>query len=301
MANYNHLLEKPVIFIGPGRSGSTIISEFILGHETLGWPSNHLERMPRSPWVNLLRRPFDNRFWRVVGEKGQLNKTRRLNEVIPRPAEAYPFWDAITAPQTDFSRGFLLKDRPDADEKARLRHELGRMVAWQGKSRLGMKLTGPGRVGYLQSILPDARFINIIRDPVATVNSMLKVPFWKELGMYRIWWTGAYSTEELAHYEALRGDPVAGTAIQLAKVLETTRLEAQQCGAKMLTLDYEDFVSAPNDTVRQIMDFAELAPSRWVDRKLINSPVHDRNRKVQVDPDDVATIRKLVPDELMAH
>lgn len=300
MARYDAQLEKPVIFIGPGRSGSTIISEFVLVHESLGWPSNHLERLPRSPWVNLLRRPFDNRLWRVVGEKGQLNRTRRLNEVIPRPAEAYPFWEAITAPETEFARGFLLDRRPDAAERERVRRELGRMVAWQGKPRLGMKLTGPGRIGYLQSILPDALFINIIRDPVATVNSMLKVPFWKELGMHRIWWTGGYSADELARYETLKHDPVAGTAFQLAKVLETTRSEAAACGARMLTLDYESFVADAAGTVRRIMEFAELPPSSWVDRKLAESPVHDRNRKAQVDPADEATIRRLVPDALMA-
>lgn len=300
MVNHDHLLEKPVIFIGPGRSGSTIISEFVLIHESLGWPSNHLERLPHAPWVNLLRRPFDNRYWRMIGEKSQLNRTRHFNEAIPRPAEAYPFWEAITAPETDFARGFLLDRRADAAERTRVRRELGRMVAWQGKQRLGMKLTGPGRIGYLQSILPDARFINIVRDPVATVHSMLKVPFWRNLGMHRIWWTGAYSAAELAHFEQLRADPVAATAFQLAKVLETTQQEARACGARMLTLDYEAFVTDPRETVSQIMAFAALAPSRWVERKLGQARVHDRNRKARIDAADETTIRTLVPTMLQA-
>jgi len=274
-------LASPIIFIGPGRSGSTIISEIILAHESLAWPSNHQEYLPRTALVNLLRPLFDNRFWRVMGEKGQLNKTRFLNSLLPLPAEAFPFWEHVTRAEIDFSRGFLLGEVANDDEKRRIRDAASRIVAWQGKQRFSMKITGPGRIGYLQSIFPDAHFVNVVRDPVATVRSLLAVPFWKDLGMHRLWWSGAYSEEEIARFETLKSDPVAATAFQVAKVIKTTLTEAEGCHANLLTVHYEDFVDDPGKTVHEICSFLDLSVSANLQEKLRNTAVHDRNRRKQ--------------------
>lgn len=280
-------LASPVIFVGPGRSGSTIISEIILAHESLAWPSNHQEYFPRTALVNLLRPLFDNRFWRVIGEKDQLNKTRFLNSLLPLPAEAFPFWESLTRPGIDFSRGFLLDQVADELEKCRIRKAVARIVAWQGKQRFSMKITGPGRIGYLQSIFPDARFVNVVRDPVATVRSLLAVPFWKELGMHRLWWTGAYSEEEIARFENLKSDPIAATAFQVAKVMKTTLAEAQSCDANLLTVSYEGFVSNPAATIENICSFLDLSVSATLREKLRQTAVHDRNQR-KPKPEEVS-------------
>lgn len=288
-------LQKPLIFIGPGRSGSTIISEFILIHELLAWPSNHTELYPKLTFLNLLRPLFDNRYWRIIGEKGQLNRTRIFNNLLPRPAEAYPFWNRITPPSVDFARDFLIGKTATAEDANRIRGIIDRLVKMQGKSRFSMKITGPGRIGYLKSIFPDAIFINVIREPAATVQSLLKVPFWHELGIDKLWWQGAYSEEEIAQFQTFIDNPVATTAFQLNKILTTTRWEAEQLDAKMLTINYEQFVSEPRDTLSEIMQFAELPPSDWIEEKLRLSPVHDRNRKTQFSPEDQLTIDTLCP------
>ena len=279
MQKIDSRLASPVIFIGPGRSGSTIISEIILAHESLAWPSNHQEYLPRTALVNLLRPLFDNRFWRVIGEKGQLNETRFLNCLLPLPAEAFPFWESLTRPGIDFSRGFLLGEVADESEKRRIRKAVARIVAWQGKQRFSMKITGPGRIGYLQSIFPDARFVNVVRDPVATVRSLLTVPFWKDLGMHRLWWTGAYSEDEIARFESLKSDPIAATAFQVNKVLQTTLMEAQTSNAKLLTVLYEDFVADPTATVEDICSFLNLSVSTTLQEKLRQTAVHDQNQR----------------------
>ena len=280
-------LASPIIFIGPGRSGSTIISEVILAHESLAWPSNHQEYLPRTASVNLLRRLFDNRFWRVTGEKGQLNQTRFLNSLLPFAAEAFPFWESLTRTEIDFSRGFLLGEVANDDERRRIRSAISRIVSWQGKQRFSMKITGPGRIGYLQSVFPDARFVNVVRDPVATVRSLLAVPFWRDLGMHQLWWTGAYSEEEIARFETLKSDPVAATAFQVAKVMKTTLAEAERCGANLLTVHYEDFVNDPGKAVQEICAFLDLSVSANLQEKLRNTAVHDRNRRKQ-KPDAVS-------------
>jgi len=276
--NESHLA-SPIIFIGPGRSGSTIVSEIIFAHESLAWPSNHQEYLPRVPLVNLLRPVFDNRYWRVLGEKGQLNSTRFLNSLLPFPAEAFPFWELVTRPEIDFSRGFLLGETASDEESRRIRKSVARIVKWQGKQRFSMKITGPGRIGYLQSIFPDARFVNVVRDPVATVRSLLAVPFWKDLGMHRLWWTGAYSDEEIERFEDLKSDPIASTAFQVTRIMKTTLQEAELCQANLLTVNYEDFVDDAEKTVGQICSFLDLSVSPALQTKLRQTAVHDRNQQ----------------------
>ena len=278
MSDHDALLDKPIIFIGPGRSGSTIISEFIMVHEQLAWPTNYLETYPNADWSNYLRTLFDNRLWRLTGEKGQINKTRLFNDRLLRPAEAYSFWERLSRREIDFSRGFLLGETATAGEKKYIRSVFANLVKAQGRQRLALKTTGPGRIGYLQSIFPDAIFINVIRDPAATVHSLLNVPFWKDLGMHQLWWTGAYSEAELQHYQSICHDAELSTAFQLEKILQTTIQEAQQCAANMTTIHYEDFVDKPAEVVQQILQITGLPASNRVDQKLSNTPVHNRNK-----------------------
>ncbi|HAS6343361.1 TPA: sulfotransferase [Vibrio vulnificus] len=275
-------LSAPIIFIGPGRSGSTVISEFVMAHHSLGWPDNYCEWFPSLPSLAWLTRLTNNSLWYLSGEKAQLNHTLPLNNLLPRPAEAWPLWQKITRDEIDFSRGFLLHQRASAEEKQRICRYLNQHLRAQGKPRLAMKFTGPGRVEYLSSIFPDALFINVVREPAATVNSLLKVPFWQAQGLHQLWWQGAYSNRELETYQQIRHDPVCSTAFQLSKILKTTEEEIARTKVKSLTVHYEDFVRDPQFIVHQIMHFCHLPPCERVRNKLRNSPIRDQNKAAKV-------------------
>jgi LPS sulfotransferase NodH len=97
--------------------------------------------------------------------------------------------------------------------------------------------------------------------------------------MHRLWWTGAYDKQELAHYEKIRHDPEKSTAFQLQKVISTTQEEAHRCGIELMNIRYEDFVSDPAGVIGGILEAAGLPSSKWIDRKLHMTPVQDRNRQ----------------------
>ena len=137
-----------------------------------------------------------------------------------------------------------------------------------------MKLTGPGRIGFLQSIFPDARFINVVRNPATMVNSFINVDFWRDSGMDKLWWTGGYNGEELKEFERIRHDPIAATAFQLAKVVKTTEEEAEAVGAEMLTIDYDDFLNNPRLGVSAMLQHARLDDSDRVWDKLASLKLH---------------------------
>lgn len=282
---YEELLQKPIIIFGSGRSGTTIISEIIFQHEQLAWHNNYQELFTHSAAINYLRRFFDNKWWRLIKFwtfVGNSKNTRQkwgnfLNLLIFNPIERYAFWEYITGKRIDFSRGFLLGEKATAEEKKAIRTHLAKQVKYQGRQRLIIKFTGPARLEYLSSIFPDAIFISIAREPIATVRSWLQVGFWQTKGINRLWWVGAYTKEEEAEAEKLYHDPALITAFQYRKLMETTEMEIKKTGVPILETRYEEFVKDPKALVKKILDFAGLPASQNVDKYIEEMVVSNRN------------------------
>jgi hypothetical protein len=284
---YEELLEKPIIIFGSGRSGTTIISEIIFQHEHLAWHSNYQELFTHSTLINYLRRLFENKWWRLIkfwSFVGVSKNTRQkwgsyLNLLVFNPIERYAFWEYITGPRIDFSRGFLLGEKATPEERKKIRAHLAKQVKYQGRKRLIIKFTGPARIEYLTSIFPDAIFVSIAREPIATIRSWLEVGFWQTKGTNRLWWVGAYTPEEEAEADKLKDDPALITAFQYKKLMETTELEARKLGVPLLETRYEEFVKDPHALITMIMEFVKLPPSKNVDRYIDEMVVSNRNAR----------------------
>ncbi|MEP6513305.1 MAG: sulfotransferase [Parafilimonas sp.] len=280
-------LKKPIIIIGSGRSGTTIISEIIFQHELLAWHNNYQEIFTHSTHINYLRRFFDNKAWRLIKFwkfVGFSKNTRQkwgtyLNFVIFNPVELYRFWEYVSGPRIDFSRGFLLNEKVTPEEKKFIRSFLAKQVKYQGRKRLIIKFTGPGRLEYLTSIMPDALIVNVVREPLATIRSWLEVGFWQRMGINKLWWLGAYTLKEEAQAEKLKNDPALITAFQYKKLMETTEYEIKKLGLNVCEVHYEDFVNGPKSFIQKLMTFMELPPSKYVDRYMENISVSNRNTR----------------------
>ena len=163
---------QPVFFIGASRSGTTIIFEAFTAHEQLGWLSNYNEKFPTMPFLGgLLVRLADNKFVNLTGVKKQYNETFYFNKLLPKPDEAYSFWNYYT--KTNFDRDYLINVEPTTCVKQSVRIAVDKVLRWEGKKLFSAKLTGPSRIHFLKSIFPDAKFVHIIRDGRAVVHSML--------------------------------------------------------------------------------------------------------------------------------
>lgn len=282
---YEVLLEKPILIFGSGRSGTTILSEIIFQHEDLAWHSNYQEFLTKSTWINYFRRFWSNnaynlvKYWKFVGVS---KNTRQkfgsfLKLAIFNPIERYAFWESITGPRIDFSRGFLLNEKATPEEIHHIRSFLAKQVKYQGKKRLIMKFTGPARLEYLTSIFPDLIVVSIAREPIATVRSWLEVGFWQRMGIDKLWWIGAYSKEEEAEAEKLKGNAPLITAFQYRKLMETTQYEIEKLGLNVLQTRYEDFVKDPKAFIQKVMDHMQLPKSKHVDDYMNEMVVSNRN------------------------
>ncbi|HEX5152446.1 MAG TPA: sulfotransferase [Parafilimonas sp.] len=280
-------LDKPIIIIGSGRSGTTIMAEIIFQHEDLAWHSNYQELFVFTPLINYLRRFFNNKYWRfekfytyVGTSKNTRQKSRsKFDLFLFNPVEHYNFWEYITGKRIDFSRGFLLDEKATQHDIKHIRSFLNRQVKYQGGKRLIMKFTGPARLEYLTSIFPDALVVNVIREPVATVRSWLEVGFWQRMGIDKLWWRGAYTPQELAYVETIKDKPALITAFQYKKLMETTRHEIEKLGLTVYECRYEDFVKNPKTFIYKMMEFMQLPPSKKVEAYLENIIVDNRNER----------------------
>ena len=277
MGKRQSVLERPIIFIGNPRSGTSIISEIVMRHKDLGFPSQHQDRFAPKTDFNYVRRLFDNRLWRFFGQKNQLNKVSKINRLVFIPWEAYRMWKLITPDDIDFGRDFLLDRRADPESRESIRRFFSKVVKKQGKKRLTFKITGPGRIGYLKSIFPDALFIRIHREPAATVRSLLKVPFWEQRGKKELWWQGPYTEAEKKWAEDHRSDPIGLTAFQIKKVVDVTDREVQDTSATVLDVQYGDFVKEPEKTIDCILNFCQLSKDEGVFDYFRENKIFDQN------------------------
>ncbi len=247
-------LDSPIFFIGVPRSGTTITFEQFAAHEDLAWLSNYARAFPRFAPVNLLRRLVDNKLVQIKGKKNQFNEEPWINRYLPRPDESYEFWNAHAC--EGFDRAFLLDTDATPAEAARLRKAVTAIGRYQGRPRVTAKLTGPGRIRYLNSVWPKMRVVHVIRDGVAVTRSLLNVQFWEKGGGFTTpWWTGGVTDEEFARWQQAGAEPGALAALQWRRIIETTRSEAAEfLGDRYIEVKYEEFMSAPRQSLRDLYE-----------------------------------------------
>jgi hypothetical protein len=277
LAKNETLLEKPIIIFGTGRSGTTVISELIFQHEDLAWHSNYQELFPKFAGINYMRRLFDNKLWRIIGMNTQNNRTFS-NYMLFRPIERYDFWEAVTGDRIDFSRSFLLNEKATDKEREKIRTFFAKIVKYQNRKRLAIKITGPARIEYLMSIFPDAQFVEITREPVAIIRSWMEI-YWNEQITNQLWWQGAYTEDELKKAKELSSNKFLFAAFQYKKLMETTQQEIEKMHPDIYISRYEDFVKDPKAFINRMMEFLHLHPSKLVDKFMNRLSIANRNER----------------------
>ncbi|MFK5951076.1 MAG: sulfotransferase [Methylococcales bacterium] len=295
------LKRPPVFFIGMPRSGTTIVFEKFVESLGFGWLSNYSEMYPSFPFINLLCPLLKNRLIDLSGHKKQYGKVRFGNRYMPQAVEAYAFWDRYA--RHDFSSDFLLEDIATPEEQVRVCKAINKTLMFQGKNRFATKLTGPGRIIYIKSIFPDARFIHVVRDGRAVVGSLMKVDFWKDKGGFeRPFWENGLSEDDLsAWYETQH--PAVLTAIEWVKVVNGIRNDSINLAEDQYTeIRYEDFVQLPEDHIEKLYDFVGhrevITQTAATDSNMI-----DRNRTNLTDIDShvITIIEMIMKDALMDY
>lgn len=276
-------IDKPIFFIGMPRSGTTLMFTTLAVHPDLAWFSQYLERAPAVAAVAALSRLVD----RVPSLRKPVNRhgesRSRLGRLRIAPDEAYAVWERCCGER--FRYDYLLGARASEAERSCARRMVGRVMRYQGKPRFAAKITGPARIGYLSSIFEDARFVHIVRDGRAVVDSLMSVPFWKESKRMREpAWRGGLDAEEIVSWRSRGASPPELAAIQWRTVIEAARREAADLAPdRYREVRYEDFVADPHASLDEIIDFCALPrdqrPHAFIDDRAGVRNLNDRWRQ----------------------
>ena len=284
---------QPIFFVGVPRSGTTVVFETFSRHENLGYPTNYTRKFPKWPVMGLLFFFFNRRSLYLMGKMEKHGGVPLGNKLRPKIAEAYSFWDYYT--RTNFSRNYLGQQVCGETARVRVSRAVNSLLKWQKKPRFCSKLTGPPRIEYLKSIFPDAKFVHIVRDGRAVVNSLLNVSFWrKKGGLDRPYWKPGLPGEYVNMWKDFNRDSAILAALQWRNIIEVAHCERRQLGSEQyLEIRYEDFITAPHELLQTLYKFCNLSDSKRAHTFLDYNPVSagmNSKYKKDLSPDTIASI-----------
>lgn len=260
-------IDRPVFVVGAGRSGSTFFANLFTDHPELAYPTRLSQRYPDRPDIHRAAMVAID----LPLVAGPLRRRLPLEE-------AYPFWEHHAPGFSEPFRDLRAGDVTDAARDALRRAVRGTLT--RRRHRFFAKVTGWSRIGYLREVFPDARFVHVVRDGRDVANSLLGVDFWLGWRGPENWRFGPIPEPLRSRWERHGRSFVALAAI--AWILLTRSVEEARASlpeGAFVELRYEDFVEEPLRRVREVLDFADLAPAGELDDAVRSASVHDRSGK----------------------
>lgn len=282
---------KPIIILGTGRCGSTLFHRLLAMHPQLMWLSGFTYRYPDKPVWNR---------WAVTAMDNAL--VRRLLGGRVRPGENYRFWDRYAYGFSEPCRDLLRSD-VSGRVKKQVRAAFEPMLSSK-RNRLLIKITGWPRIGFLDEIFEDAKFIHILRDGRAVASSLLHVGFWRGWYGPQGWRAGLLSPEDQAIWESYNRSFTALAGLEWR--IQMRAMEAARRALdpnRFLEVRYETFCDQPLETFRRVLEFAELPNSAEFERHVRAASIRSTSNRWRDDltPGQQAILDDLLREDLVRY
>jgi omega-hydroxy-beta-dihydromenaquinone-9 sulfotransferase len=285
-------ITKPIFIVGTGRCGSTAFHKVLAPHPQLMWLSGFAEEFPKRPAWNR---------WAVTAVGNPL--VRKIFGSRIKPGENYGFWYT-------HAYGFAEpgRDLVPADVTPRVREQMHAVLEpmlTAKRNRLFVKLTGWSRIGFLNEMFEDAKFIHIVRDGRAVANSLLHTDSWQWRGWYGpySWRYGPLPAEDHAAWEDSNRSFVALAGIQWkihTRALEAARQKIDP--ARFLEVRYEDFCAQPLEICRKVVKFAELSDAPGFEKHVQTTPIKESARwRKDLSAEQQALLTSLQREDLLRY
>jgi hypothetical protein len=271
-------MNKPIIIFGTGRSGTTVLMDALFRHKDVAYFPNYLNYRPQWLWLNYLRNLHDNQNYRVLKKRDKSYLYQIINPIISKPVEGYAIWKYILPKHLNFSRNYLSDFDISETEKAKVNRYFESLVSLQNRSRLALKITGPGRLKFLSELLPDAKFIWLKRDFIPTLSSFLNVEFYENRKSNELWWKSEAVEQKLNEFPEIKEDPILFTAFQLHEIIKDIEFTIQHLNLNVFIVNYEDFTKNPDKTIQNILSFCNLDRDQDCISFLNKTSIENRNK-----------------------
>ena len=279
-------ITKPIIIVGTGRCGSTLFHRLLAKHPQMMWLSPLCYKYPHKPgWNRMAVMAMDNPLLRrLFGDK-------------IRPGENYRFWDKYAYGFSEPCRDLVRSD-VSARVKKQVRAAFEPMLTSR-RNRLLITITSLHRIGFLNEIFPDARFIHVLRDGRAVASSLLHVGFWKGWHGPQSWRAGLLSPEDQALWESYDRSFTALAGIEW-------RIQMRAMDAARRAIDpslfcevkYESFCEEPVEHFRRVLDFVEAPWTDDFEQEIRAASIRSTSNRWR---DDLAPGQQVILDDLLAE
>ena len=262
-------VKKPIFVVGVGRSGSSIFHKILCEHPYAAW----LSALGDTHFDNLALNAF---FMKVI-DYPLVGKPLK-NKYIP--SECYNFWEHHCK---GFRRPFrdLGPDDVTNKTKAKIQNVMAALLTSK-RDRLLLKITGWPRIGFLKEIFEDAKFIHIVRDGRAVVNSMINVNWWWGWQGPQNWRWGELTEDQQRLWEKHNKSFLALAGIEWNILMAATeRASSYVCDKNFLTIRYEDICTDPIGNFQHVVEFCELDWSREFEKAIGRHALKNTNYKWQ--------------------
>lgn len=281
-------IDRPIMLLGTGRSGTTLAMRLTASHPDLAWVSQYTNRFAGRPELAMVNRLQDFE---------PLRRVLPLDwKLTPQPRETIRFTQHVTDGMFTQPRELAVADVTPATRE-RYRRAVLKHLHWQGKRRFLQKHTGFPRTHYLREIFPDARFVHVLRDGRAVANSMLHVAWWD--GTMKSWWWGPMPPEYEEEYRASGEEPIVLAAIVWKRLVDLIGpAMAELPPEQSLTVRYDALVRDTASEMARLAEFCGLEPSDRFERRVRRFAVADADDKWKRLPRDQ---RELLEASLADH
>jgi len=264
-------MQYPLILVmGPLRSGTTLFTQWLANTGLVAYPTNLLSRFYQAPIIGakiqlLLTDPRYN-FRDELGEFIQKTEYRSENgktKGVMAPNEFWYFWRRfLDEPGRDVWTDNELRQRMDT--RAMKAELVGMMEVFQ-KPFAAKGMLFNYNIPFLDSIFDRAIFVQIKRDPVTNVASVLEARK-RQLGSESSWYSF-----EIPEYDFLKDlDPISQAAGQVHFINRAVTLGLSRVDeSRKLEVRYEEFCQHPRkifEQLKQKMGICEekyLGPERF--------------------------------------
>lgn len=269
--------DKPIFIVGAGRSGSTIFHEMFCQHAQVAWISKLCDVFPKQAGLNnLLLESLDTIL------VGQMVQNLIIQPQLIKPSEAYGFWEYHCPGFTRPCRDLTAEDVTHQKRKA-IQQALSNLLTAQ-RQRLLVKITGWSRMGFLEEIFADAKFIHVVRDGRAVVNSILQVDWWEGWQGPQNARGGGLLPSQLEQWERYDRSFVALAAIEFNILMDAMQAaKAMIKPENFLEIRYEDLCENPVGIFKQTIDFCELEWQPQFEQSIQAFSLRNTNYKWQKD------------------
>jgi hypothetical protein len=248
------VMQYPLIFImGPLRSGTTLFTQWLANTGLVSYPTNLLSRFYQAPIIGakiqlLLTDPrynFRDELGEFIQQAEYCSENGKTKGALA-PNEFWYFWRRfLSDPARDIWTDDELQEGMDTQT---MLAELTGIMSVFDKPFAAKGMLFNYNIPFFNRILDKAIFIQIKRDPISNVASVLEART-RQLGSEREWYSF-----KIPEYEQLKNsDPITQAAGQVHFINKavTDGLSAVS-DTRKLVVEYEDFCSRPNEYFEQL-------------------------------------------------